>query len=195
MEPIRTVTDILQKAEENIHGERVKNYGPATESFSKVATIASVLTGFPLTARNVLQVMQSAKLIRNLYSPGNDDHRIDLCGYVGLEDEIIKDTLAVQMPRTYDEQVYDLAEIIVKKLECSHNDAALCIRTLMPQKKHSDHETELAATVEEGMLLGKQLVHHLHNMGAVSCQIPVSYDNETYEITVALKVPFEATHE
>ena len=84
-------TTILQRAEENIHGERVKNYGPASESFNQVAAIASILNGYPLTASDVLKVMIAAKLVRNNYSPTNDDHRVDACGYLGLLDEVERD--------------------------------------------------------------------------------------------------------
>lgn len=87
-------TDILQRAEDNIHGPRVKNYGPASESFGKVARIASILTGKALTPQDVLLTMTSAKLVRNCYSPDNDDHRVDACGYLGLLDEIEKTRLA-----------------------------------------------------------------------------------------------------
>ena len=124
-------TDILQKAEDNIHGERVKNYGFASESFKQVAAIASILVGKQLTPQDVLKVMIAVKLVRNSYSPMNDDHRIDACGYLGLLDEVEKATM--EAPKSMDEHLYEIAAHIAAITAVSHNVAAAHLRSLFEQ--------------------------------------------------------------
>lgn len=146
----RFETDILQKAEENIHGERVKNYGPAVESFAEVAAIASLLTKKELSPQDVLKVMISAKLVRNNYSPLNDDHRIDACGYLGLLDEVEKDletarikdeqkTMAAPKEHDYSGSIScmkDIIELMAKVIGLSPHKTALLFQELL--KKDND---------------------------------------------------------
>ena len=75
---------ILTDAEEIIHGERVKSYGPATDTFQKAAWILTQLTGKEFTAEDVAKVQIVMKLIRNQYSPDNTDHLKDVAGYIGI---------------------------------------------------------------------------------------------------------------
>ena len=75
---------ILLRADETIHGERVKTYGPATDTFQRAAYIMTQLTRKPFTPEDIAKVQIIMKLIRNEHSPTNEDHVLDLCGYAGI---------------------------------------------------------------------------------------------------------------
>lgn len=75
---------ILTKADEIIHGERVKTYGPATDTFQKAAWILTQLTGKQFTAEDVVKTQIIMKLMRNQHSPDNIDHLTDAAGYIGI---------------------------------------------------------------------------------------------------------------
>ncbi len=75
---------MLLQADEVIHGERVKTYGPATETFERVARIFSLITKTELTGADVALLQIIFKLIRNNYSPENPDHLLDAAGYTGI---------------------------------------------------------------------------------------------------------------
>lgn len=81
---------ILTRAEELIHGERVKLYGKASDSFAEIALMASVATGKGLNAEDISKIMVCAKLIRDKYSPENIDHITDAAGYLGIIEDIRK---------------------------------------------------------------------------------------------------------
>lgn len=84
----RYQTELLKQAEELIHGDRVQKYGPAVESFDKVAQVASILTGKQLSAEDCLLMQVAQKLVRSTYSPENPDHLRDIMGYLGMLDEV-----------------------------------------------------------------------------------------------------------
>lgn len=80
--------NILLEADEIIHGERVKTYGPASVTFDEVAVAFCSITGKELTARDVALLQMLFKLKRNCFSSDNRDHLLDCAGYLGIMADI-----------------------------------------------------------------------------------------------------------
>ena len=74
---------ILAEAEEIVNGSRHSDYGDARESFSRVATIASVMTGKELAPEDCCAVLMAVKLVRESFKHKRDN-LVDLCGYAEL---------------------------------------------------------------------------------------------------------------
>lgn len=74
---------ILDEAEEIVNGSRQSDYGDANESFSRIATIASVMTGKDLSPEDCCAVMMAVKLVRESFNHKRDN-LVDLCGYAEL---------------------------------------------------------------------------------------------------------------
>lgn len=74
---------ILSEAEEIVNGIRQSDYGAARESFSRIATIASVMTGKELSPEDCCAVMMAVKLVRESFNHKRDN-LVDLCGYAEL---------------------------------------------------------------------------------------------------------------
>lgn len=80
----------LFTAEELINGDRAKDYGDATESFSRLASIWSGILGQPVTAAQVAMCLAGLKLSRLAVSPNHADSWVDLAGYAGLGSEVVQ---------------------------------------------------------------------------------------------------------
>lgn len=74
---------ILSEAEEIVNGSRHSDYGDARESFSRIATIASVMTGKELAPEDCCAVLMAVKLVRESFNHKRDN-LVDLCGYAEL---------------------------------------------------------------------------------------------------------------
>ena len=74
---------ILSDAEEIVDGSRQSDYGDARESFGRVATIASVMTGKELAPEDCCAVLMAVKLVRESFAHRRDN-LVDLCGYAEL---------------------------------------------------------------------------------------------------------------
>lgn len=74
---------ILAEAEDIVNGSRQSDYGDANESFSRIATIASVMTGKELSPEDCCAVMMAVKLVRESFNHKRDN-LVDLCGYAEL---------------------------------------------------------------------------------------------------------------
>lgn len=74
---------ILAEAEDIVNGSRQSDYGDARESFSRIATIASVMTGKELSPEDCCAVMMAVKLVRESFAHKRDN-LVDLCGYAEL---------------------------------------------------------------------------------------------------------------
>lgn len=94
---------ILLQAEEAIHGERVKTYGPATTTFNHVANAFNSITGLGISSKDICLVLIIMKLVRNQHSPENPDHRLDACGYLGIMDDLVTASLPTSRPTPYKE--------------------------------------------------------------------------------------------
>ena len=80
---------ILSEAEEIVNGSRHSDYGDAKESFSRVATIASVMTGKELAPEDCCAVLMAVKLVRESFNHKRDN-LVDLCGYALIMNEIVE---------------------------------------------------------------------------------------------------------
>lgn len=80
---------ILSEAEEIVNGSRHSDYGDANESFSRIATIASVMTGKELSPEDCCAVMMAVKLVRESFNHKRDN-LVDLCGYAHIMNEIVE---------------------------------------------------------------------------------------------------------
>lgn len=78
---------ILQEAEQIVNGPRRDAYGPAEESFARVAAVWSSVLKQPVTAHQVALCMIGLKLCREANKPARDN-RVDLAGYVALADKL-----------------------------------------------------------------------------------------------------------
>ena len=74
---------ILAEAEDIVNGSRQSDYGDANESFSRIATIASVMVGKELSPEDCCAVMMAVKLVRESFAHKRDN-LVDLCGYAEL---------------------------------------------------------------------------------------------------------------
>ena len=74
---------ILSEAEEIVNGSRHSDYGDAKESFSRITTIASVMTGKELAPEDCCAVLMAVKLVRESFAHKRDN-LVDLCGYAEL---------------------------------------------------------------------------------------------------------------
>lgn len=82
---------ILSEAESVINGPRREAYGPAGESFRRIARVWSGLMSqklkAPLSSSDVALMMTALKLCREVNKPGRDN-RLDAIGYIALMDQI-----------------------------------------------------------------------------------------------------------
>ena len=78
---------ILSEAEEIVNGSRHSDYGNAKESFSRIATIASVMTGKELSPEDCCAVLMAVKLVRESFAHKRDN-LVDLCGYAHIMNEL-----------------------------------------------------------------------------------------------------------
>ena len=78
---------ILSEAEEIVNGSRQADYGDAKESFTKVASVASVMTGKELSPDDCCAVLMAVKLVRESFRHKRDN-LVDLCGYAEIMNRI-----------------------------------------------------------------------------------------------------------
>lgn len=87
MEKLKTPQSILTEAEQIINGSRNSDYGDPTESFEKIAQIASLLTNKDLDADTCCAVMMAVKLTRQSFKHKRDN-LVDLAGYAEIMNKI-----------------------------------------------------------------------------------------------------------
>ncbi len=81
---------ILSEAERIISTDRHEDYGPASDSFKKIANLWSAYLGDrTITSLDVSNMMILNKVCRTLASPEKEDTYIDICGYAALSAEIM----------------------------------------------------------------------------------------------------------
>lgn len=88
-QPPRLVRDeILDTARTLINGDRRQTYGDATVSFSRIASLWTVILDTDVSPGDVARCMVAMKLAR---LSGSDEHRdswIDIAGYAALGAEV-----------------------------------------------------------------------------------------------------------
>lgn len=89
---------ILKKAEEIVNGSRQQDYGSASESFGKIATIASIMTGKDLTAQDCCKILIAVKIVRESFKH-QEDNLLDACGYLELLNRLHIETPVSPLPK------------------------------------------------------------------------------------------------
>lgn len=87
IDPIKNRKFFIEKASDLISGERAENYGDATQSFNRIATIWSAILGFDVTAEQVAACMIGLKLGRLSNEMKHEDSWVDIVGYAALGGE------------------------------------------------------------------------------------------------------------
>lgn len=82
-----TPKNILQEAQELIHGDRASSYGDAQQSFQRIADLWTPLLGKKITAMDVARCMIAMKLSRSITSKKRDNW-VDVVGYAPLASDI-----------------------------------------------------------------------------------------------------------
>lgn len=84
--PTNEAAFVLRRATELVGGERRTDYGPAEESFARIAALWTVLLHLdvPLDGAQVAICLAALKLWRCTTAPGQCDSWVDLAGYAGL---------------------------------------------------------------------------------------------------------------
>ena len=84
---MNTRTQILEKAENLINGDRQNDYGDAQESFDAIGQMWSAYLGTAVSGRDVCNMMALLKIARLRNGP-HDDSSVDGAGYLALGAEI-----------------------------------------------------------------------------------------------------------
>lgn len=74
---------VLMQARDLITGDRARAYGPAKESFGRIAAFWSAYLGMEITPHMVGDLMGLMKYARNAHET-NFDNYVDICGYASL---------------------------------------------------------------------------------------------------------------
>lgn len=83
----KTKGEILEIANQVIHGEKREAYGSVLKSFSNAARKWSVTLGMDVTPEQVALCMIDLKTCRELNKHG-EDNLVDICGYAALIQEL-----------------------------------------------------------------------------------------------------------
>lgn len=80
---------LFSEAEKLISQDRRVEYGSAKESFERIAKVWSVLLRVEISAKQVAECMIAFKLLRENHQHKRDN-LVDLMGYAGLIEQILK---------------------------------------------------------------------------------------------------------
>lgn len=84
--PVRETT--LTQAANLIAGDREKDYGPPSESFSRIAALWTPVLGTEVTPEQVALCLTQLKISRLVGTPTHTDSWVDAAGYIALGSEI-----------------------------------------------------------------------------------------------------------
>jgi hypothetical protein len=80
--------ETLDTAKALIGGDRARDYGDATESFTRLGIIWGALLGTEVSAAQVAMCLAALKLSRLSQTPNHQDSWVDLAGYAALGSEV-----------------------------------------------------------------------------------------------------------
>lgn len=81
---------ILEEADKLINGDRLSDYGTASENFGNIAKIWSVVLKTEVTPEQVALCMIGLKMVRAARTPDHHDSWVDIAGYVACADNVRK---------------------------------------------------------------------------------------------------------
>ena len=92
---------ILEEAQGLVRGDRAKQYGDAGESYGRIASMFSTLTGKEITAAEAVTFMILVKLDREQHRPKRDN-RVDGAGYFEVLDQVQQSVAVTGSPALQD---------------------------------------------------------------------------------------------
>ena len=81
-------TEILQKAEKCVNGQREQDYGTPEQNFQIIADLWSAYKGIPFSPVDVAMMMSLLKIARIKSGGGTGDSFVDLAGYAACGGEL-----------------------------------------------------------------------------------------------------------
>ena len=81
---------VLDEAKALVDGDRARDYGPAKESFERIAKMWSVVLNAEISPRQVALCLMAMKLSREAMQPKHDN-LVDFCGYALLLERLTRD--------------------------------------------------------------------------------------------------------
>jgi hypothetical protein len=81
--------EILKEAARIISTERADDYGPADESFKRIARLWTAYLDVAVSPMDVANMYILSKVQRTLTSPSKSDTWLDICGYAALAGEMM----------------------------------------------------------------------------------------------------------
>jgi hypothetical protein len=84
-----TRDEILKEAARIISSDRAKDYGPADESFARIARLWTAYLDVAVSPMDVANMFVLSKVQRTLTSPAKTDTWLDICGYAALGGEMM----------------------------------------------------------------------------------------------------------
>jgi len=84
-----TRDEILKEAARIISSDRAEDYGPADESFARIARLWTAYLDVAVSPMDVANMFVLSKVQRTLTSPEKTDTWLDICGYAALAGEMM----------------------------------------------------------------------------------------------------------
>jgi len=84
-----TRDEILKEAARIISSDRAEDYGPADESFKRIARLWTAYLDVAVSPMDVANMFVLSKVQRTLTSPAKTDTWLDICGYAALAGEMM----------------------------------------------------------------------------------------------------------
>jgi hypothetical protein len=82
---------ILQQAQDLISGDRNQDYNHPLDNFTRIAELWSIILDHPVTAEDHVLCMMAVKISRLLHTPEHMDSVVDLAGYAGTYEMVLKE--------------------------------------------------------------------------------------------------------
>lgn len=79
----KQLTSVAVEAFRAVNGVKKDAYGPVTESFNNIATIATIGCRKEITQEDIAKILLAVKYVRESYGHSRDN-LVDLCGYSDL---------------------------------------------------------------------------------------------------------------
>ena len=74
------ISNVLEEANVLVNKDRNAYYGDPVDTYNKVGTIASVITGKHIEGKDIIKIFIATKLVRESYKHKRDN-LVDVCGY------------------------------------------------------------------------------------------------------------------
>jgi hypothetical protein len=82
---------ILMEAARLINGDRAQDYRHPLDNFTRIAELWSIILDHPVTPEDHILCMLAVKIARLVHTPEHMDSIIDLAGYAGTYEQVLKE--------------------------------------------------------------------------------------------------------